>query len=77
MVLLQLIIISIFINFIVTMSAIVIPDYIYAHVRNPKLQKFLEHDLVKAYWILLTVFIDVILIIGFFGLLEKLHQLIL
>ena len=54
---------------IITLLGILFPDFVYEKVKNDKVNKFLEHDLIKAIWILLTVFACGLLIIGYIYLL--------
>ena len=54
---------------IITLLGILFPDFVYEKVKNDKVNKFLEHDLIKAIWILLTVFVCGLLIIGYIYLL--------
>lgn len=54
---------------IITLLGILFPDFVYEKVKNDKVNKFLEHDLIKAIWILLTVFVCGLLIIGYVYLL--------
>lgn len=65
MILLKLVVISTFSVFVIVLTGIVFPDLIYYHVKNKKVEKFLEHDLVKAYWSLLTIVVDMLLIMRF------------
>ena len=54
---------------IITLLGILFPNFVYEKVKNDKVNKFLEHDLIKAIWILLTVFACGLLIIGYIYLL--------
>ena len=54
---------------IITLLGILFPNFVYEKVKNDKVNKFLEHDLIKAIWILLTVFACELLIIGYIYLL--------
>lgn len=54
---------------IITLLGILFPYFVYEKVKNDKVNKFLEHDLIKAIWILLTVFVCGLLIIGYVYLL--------
>lgn len=65
--LLQLFILAIFSVLVVTISVIIFPDYIYNLTEGTKLEKFLENDLVKMIWILITVFGDALIIVWFCG----------
>ena len=62
--------VAIFSSLLIVSSFIIFPDFVYSHVKNKKIKKFLEHDLVILYWMLLTVFIDILLIQGFIDLIE-------
>ena len=68
MILLKVIGIAIFLSLVVALSVIIFPDFVYNHIKNKKVENFLEHDLVKAYWILLTTVVDTLLILGFINL---------
>lgn len=63
--LLKLIAITIFASILITLSGIIFPEFVYNQVKNEKIQKFLGYYLVEAYWILLTLVIDALLIVEF------------
>lgn len=65
MVFIQLMILLVFSILVVTCSTIIIPELVYRYVENTKLEKFFDSDFVKIIWIMLTVYGDAILIIGF------------
>lgn len=67
--LLKIISIPIFSVLVIALLGILFPDFVYGKVKNDKVNKFLEHDLIKAIWILLTVFVCVLLIVGYIYLL--------
>lgn len=63
-------IIAITSGLIICFFTIIIPDIIYGNVRNKKLKKILDHDLVRAYFVLFMMIICSALIIGFIYLIE-------
>ena len=67
--LLKIISIPIVAVLVITLLGILFPDFVYEKVKNDKVNKFLEHDLIKAIWILLTVFVCGLLIVGYIYLL--------
>ena len=68
MLLLQLFLMAIFSVLIVMLTIIVIPEFIYRKVEGTKIEKFLDYYLVKAIWILVTVFGDTLLIVWFINI---------
>lgn len=68
MILLEVIGTAIFSSLLIAVSVIIFPDFVYSHIKNKKVEKFLNYDLVKAYWILLTLVIDAAIIIKFVNL---------
>ena len=65
MIFIQLMIILVFSVLVVTCSTIIIPELVYRYVENTKLEKFFDSDFIKIIGIMLTVYGDAILIIGF------------
>lgn len=62
---LKLAIIAIYSSLIVVLSTVTLIDFIYDNTTNKKINKFLEHDLVRAYLILFTAVVDTLLILWF------------
>lgn len=67
--LLKIIVTAIFSSLIITLSSIMFVEiFCFNCLKNKKVEKFLEHDLVRAYLILFVSVIDALLIVGFINL---------
>lgn len=70
MALLKLVAIAIFSSLTIVLLAIIFPQYVYSRVKIKRIEKFLEHDLVRACWMLLICVICTLSIVGFINFLN-------
>lgn len=70
-ILLKSVAIAIFSSLMIMLLAIMFPQYVYSRVKNKRIEKFLEHYLVRACWMLLICVVCTLLIVWFVNFINE------